>query len=235
MMRDWFNDELEEENVAFLLPFVWDWMFFDYTHTGNFRVSWEIDPSYGIEQIAYSTAMALDQAEDGSFPEIVALKARLGKPAGEDESPEFIYLRDQGRGFINVVSQCIKRLVEMGRLDFTFEWGWPCIRITMDNLPSDTGWFPGVARDRAEKMRARFDDLRAMPYVDYLKSEEWRYRREIHLEAAGNRCQLCNSDQQPLHVHHRTYANRGRERFYDLVVLCPPCHEAFHKTGRKIR
>ena len=75
----------------------------------------------------------------------------------------------------------------------------------------------------------RLAELRAMPYVDYLKSPEWRERRKQALDWARNACQLCNSPKEPLNVHHRTYDRLGAELPADLVVLCKDCHEKFHE------
>jgi hypothetical protein len=68
----------------------------------------------------------------------------------------------------------------------------------------------------------------AVDYQVYLKSKEWRAKREWALERAGNRCQLCNSGAN-LHVHHRTYENLGHEHPGDVIVLCGGCHGAFHE------
>lgn len=65
-------------------------------------------------------------------------------------------------------------------------------------------------------------------YKTYLASDEWKIRRKVALDAAENRCQLCNSDKRPHHVHHRTYERCGRETAADLIVLCKDCHEQFH-------
>lgn len=79
-----------------------------------------------------------------------------------------------------------------------------------------------------EPFMVRLEVLRAMPYVQYLLSPEWKARRLVEIERAGHRCELCNSP-GPFHVHHRTYERRGDEAPGDLVVLCPPCHETFHE------
>lgn len=77
----------------------------------------------------------------------------------------------------------------------------------------------------------RLAALRAMPYADYLLSPEWRERRKQALDWARNACQLCNSPQEPLHVHHRTYDRLGAELPADLVVLCEDCHDKHHGKG----
>jgi len=72
------------------------------------------------------------------------------------------------------------------------------------------------------------EQLKRMPYSKYLKSEHWQERRLRHLRSAGFRCQLCNDKDTSLHVHHRTYARKGCERYSDLIVLCEECHRLFH-------
>lgn len=73
----------------------------------------------------------------------------------------------------------------------------------------------------------RHQDLRTMPYQEYLQTDHWKTVRNQAREAAGHRCQLCNSPHY-LHVHHRTYERRGAELPSDLIVLCAPCHSKFH-------
>lgn len=70
--------------------------------------------------------------------------------------------------------------------------------------------------------------LKTMPYKDYLETNHWQEFRKRALSRAGYRCQLCNG-KKPLHVHHRTYENRGEERYQDVIVLCADCHKKFHK------
>ena len=64
-------------------------------------------------------------------------------------------------------------------------------------------------------------------YHDYLKSPEWKAKREQKLFEAGGKCQLCNEGGK-LHVHHRTYERVFNELMSDLIVLCQSCHEKFH-------
>ena len=79
----------------------------------------------------------------------------------------------------------------------------------------------------------RLHELQTMPYEQYLLTPEWQERRQLMLERAGHRCQICNSSSD-LQVHHRTYERRGNENLGDattagdLTVLCQSCHEKFH-------
>jgi hypothetical protein len=65
-----------------------------------------------------------------------------------------------------------------------------------------------------------------MPYKQYLKTDHWLGFREKCLEFYG-RCQLCSTTSN-LMVHHKSYDNKGRETFLDVVVLCGYCHSKMH-------
>lgn len=82
--------------------------------------------------------------------------------------------------------------------------------------------------EAAEQARKeRIQELKHMPYREYLKTPEWQDMRERRLRAARYRCELCHS-QGTLHVHHKTYERRGEEYASDLIVLCSNCHAKFH-------
>jgi hypothetical protein len=78
-----------------------------------------------------------------------------------------------------------------------------------------------------EARNAEVDQLRAMPYAAYLRTDHWRSVRDAARKRAHGRCQACNSTEQ-LDVHHRTYERRGCELAADVIVLCRPCHDLFH-------
>jgi hypothetical protein len=83
---------------------------------------------------------------------------------------------------------------------------------------------PSLPDADAERVR----QLRAMPYKEYLRTPEWRARRQRALEAAEHRCQLDRRHSGNLDVHHNTYERRGEERPGDLIVLCRGCHRKHH-------
>lgn len=85
----------------------------------------------------------------------------------------------------------------------------------------------GAAGVLHEMLTLSVQELRTMPYKDYLQTSHWKERRLVALNAAGYRCQLCNRDGR-LEVHHRTYERRGAELPSDLVALCDVCHRHFH-------
>jgi 5-methylcytosine-specific restriction endonuclease McrA len=85
--------------------------------------------------------------------------------------------------------------------------------------------------EQYKEKQARSEELRWMPYRNYLGTDEWSERRKTVIRRAGFKCQVC-AEGGRLHVHHRTYARRGVERIEDMIALCPDCHEIFHKHGR---
>ena len=70
-----------------------------------------------------------------------------------------------------------------------------------------------------------------MPYNQYLQTGHWINFRDKAIVNAGGRCQIC-ADNRHLHVHHRTYENRGKETFLDIVVLCNVCHRKIHSKNK---
>lgn len=78
---------------------------------------------------------------------------------------------------------------------------------------------------------SRLLELRTMDYADYLKTPEWQAIRNEAIRRAKGCCQICNSGSS-LHVHHRTYENRGDEDLSDLTVLCADCHRIYHDAGK---
>jgi hypothetical protein len=84
--------------------------------------------------------------------------------------------------------------------------------------------------DRA--LRLHVEQLRALPYTEYLKTDHWQEERTGALKRAGYHCQVCRASNVQLEVHHNTYARLGCEEPGDLLVLCNGCHELFSKSGR---
>jgi len=91
-------------------------------------------------------------------------------------------------------------------------------------------------REKGEKLKQEYEEerskrltnLREMSYSEYLKTEHWYSVRTRALKRANFRCQLCNAANTKLHVHHRTYINRGCEQNNDVIALCEDCHRKFH-------
>jgi len=62
-------------------------------------------------------------------------------------------------------------------------------------------------------------------YKRYIRSPEWRVRRQRVLARAAMRCERCNRIGGGLEVHHLRYDSLGFEPDSDLEVLCPDCHK----------
>ena len=73
------------------------------------------------------------------------------------------------------------------------------------------------------------DDLRKMPYRDFLQTAFWQTVRAKVVQDRGARCELCYS-RASISVHHKTYKHHGEEQWHleELIILCNACHAKFH-------
>lgn len=62
----------------------------------------------------------------------------------------------------------------------------------------------------------------------YLRSEEWKVKRDLIMQYYQNQCQDCSNEAKD--VHHLHYNNIFCEKFNDLIPLCRTCHEKRHET-----
>lgn len=90
-----------------------------------------------------------------------------------------------------------------------------------------------LRRERPKQRRQpttpkRLEELRTMPYRQYLRTREWQRKRRVALKIAGYACRMCGATER-LQVHHKTYERRGAEKMSDLVVLCDGCHTLVHR------
>lgn len=60
----------------------------------------------------------------------------------------------------------------------------------------------------------------------YLKSKEWKEKRDLVMEFYNHKCNDC--DNKATDVHHLTYDNIFKEKFDDLIPLCRNCHNKKH-------
>jgi hypothetical protein len=101
---------------------------------------------------------------------------------------------------------------------------WSCWKTRCDELDA--------AREQNRRTHsAHLDRLRSLPYAEYLKTPEWRDRRNTHLEEVDNRCQVCGlaGNGQGLSVRHRSRKNLGDEVWDDLIALCDKCDALFRE------
>lgn len=125
------------------------------------------------------------------------------------------------------------------------ELAWTLTNLKREGLvsnPARSVWeLAGEARLRpspiaAPALPSRLDELRAMPYREYLRTPEWRETRGAALVRSGHACSLDAAHTDRLEVHHRSYDRLGEERADDVIVLCHDCHRIHHAhTGRPRR
>lgn len=77
------------------------------------------------------------------------------------------------------------------------------------------------------KPRRKKKDFRR-EYDNYLRTPEWREKREELFLLRGKKCEKCGSTKQ-IEVHHLHYKNIFNEKMEDLQVLCKPCHIEEHR------
>jgi hypothetical protein len=72
--------------------------------------------------------------------------------------------------------------------------------------------------------------LCTMPYQEYLQTDYWMTIRKLVYAVRGRKCQRCNARDCELHVHHTSYAYRGKEHLglKTLQVLCAAHHREAH-------
>jgi 5-methylcytosine-specific restriction endonuclease McrA len=68
-------------------------------------------------------------------------------------------------------------------------------------------------------------------YNAYLRSAEWKMKREGVLLRSQGRCEKCDK-RLPIQVHHLTYERVGNELPEDLAALCFDCHRPIHPGKR---
>lgn len=74
-------------------------------------------------------------------------------------------------------------------------------------------------------------------YKRYLKSPQWKAKRELWFAKYGKWCRGCGRRDGPITLHHMTYDRLYHEALTDLTAFCFKCHnecESFHyKIGRR--
>jgi len=72
--------------------------------------------------------------------------------------------------------------------------------------------------------------LKKLSYPEFLKSDYWKFVRNVVLKRDGNKCCECGSKQR-LDVHHKTYKHHFAEHknLNDLITLCRDCHKNEHE------
>lgn len=105
---------------------------------------------------------------------------------------------------------------------------YPLCDSCIENREIESSKWINLTKKRIEHKLLDINTLRLMPYSEYLQTDHWKDTRRKAQKRANYRCQLCNTNKQTLHTHHRTYERKGQEYASDLIVLCSSCHETFH-------
>lgn len=63
----------------------------------------------------------------------------------------------------------------------------------------------------------------------YLKSDEWKHKRQVIMDYYNWKCLQCG--EYATDLHHKTYENIFKEKFEDLEPLCRSCHENEHNIN----
>jgi len=97
---------------------------------------------------------------------------------------------------------------------------------------------PGIEEAWWDILRETFtpdisEQLRRMPYTQFLETRYWSLVKALLLRARRDRCEDCGS-RGPLDVHHVTYAHQGSEVWHmdDLKLVCRRCHLWWHYISR---
>ncbi len=147
-------------------------------------------------------------------------------------------------------ARCTRRPRRTGRPEgdqtrLDHELAWTLTNLKREGLvtnPARSIWeLTDAARQTPPTLAApvvlgRVNELRAMPYRQYLLTPEWRATRGAALVRFGHACSLDANHTDRLEVHHRTYDRLGEERADDVIVLCHACHRRHHDhVGRPRR
>lgn len=72
-------------------------------------------------------------------------------------------------------------------------------------------------------------------YSSYKNTKHWHLLRARFKASKyfNKRCAKCKKVMSEIQIHHRHYDTLGRENLFDLVALCPRCHQAVHSKPFK--
>ena len=155
-----------------------------------------------------------------------------------------IFIQNEGeRGRMDNITQARHNFV----LAFQYCWNgkeFPIFReiSVSEGEPIHTGYCAIDLLDEALELHPDFQEARDLrseiwhailaydtrnDYDKYLNSKAWAEIRNKLFEQMGREC-ICG--RIATQVHHKTYANIGKENFLtDLVGLCGKCHESHHQ------
>ena len=74
---------------------------------------------------------------------------------------------------------------------------------------------------------------RKKEYAKYLRSADWKARRDKFYDHYEHKCAVCGDTEQ-LNIHHLHYDHIGCEESNDVICLCKTCHYNAHRGRLKI-
>ena len=81
--------------------------------------------------------------------------------------------------------------------------------------------------------------MQTQEYKDYLRSAEWKQKKQERMEIDGFRCVMCGrplNKIKSIQEHHITYARLGHENVMtDICTLCGSCHQKIHNYYNRKR
>lgn len=106
--------------------------------------------------------------------------------------------------------------------------------ITLPKPIVNPHWKKSLKKKKKNKKRRhkKPKPFKVPKYKEYIKSHQWRKRRNEYYRTHPKECVVCKSTRM-IGLHHMTYKNLGRELDEDLVALCWPCHERYHEEYSK--
>lgn len=102
-----------------------------------------------------------------------------------------------------------------------------------DDSISERFWSEHRARQQAERQQKSQAERDAWfeKYKVYLRSPQWRDKRERVFARDGGICQACLK-RRASQVHHLTYKYVFNEPLFDLTSICDLCHDFLTKLDR---
>lgn len=82
-------------------------------------------------------------------------------------------------------------------------------------------------KKKNKKKKVKLVKNKKVSYKNYIKSKEWKKRREEYYKKFKKECVICKNVSR-VGLHHLSYKNLGREEDDDLVCLCWGCHSDYH-------
>jgi hypothetical protein len=161
----------------------------------------------------------------------------------------------ESRGFFDAMENCVHTNKELRKLSHCNQIKYQCldcgesvgnpikhseITVALSEIEDFDLEFRDLMRNRAAENRKREAESRRADwtagrqgrvedYAEYIKSPQWRAKRNMVIQREGDLCQGCRSARID-EVHHETYANRGDELLFQLIGLCSSCHRKAHKS-----